>query len=141
MLLYNVKSVNGPLTKGLYYAFPVITETVDLDGLAEHMANHNTPYSKGAIKGVLTDMVSCIRELVLQGVAVKIPNLAIFSIGIKNKEGAEREELFDVANYIEGVKLRARGTGEFSSQQINLAATLKKANGMLGKTTTTDTTV
>ena len=139
MLLYNVKSVNGPLTKGLYYAFPVITETVDLDGLAEHMANHNTPYSKGAIKGVLTDMVSCIRELVLQGVAVKIPNLAIFSIGIKNKEGADREELFDVANYIEGVKLRARGTGEFSSQQINLAATLKKANGMLGKTTTTTT--
>ena len=139
MLLYNVKSVNGPLTKGLYYAFPVITETVDLDGLAEHMANHNTPYSKGAIKGVLTDMVSCIRELVLQGVAVKIPNLAIFSIGIKNKEGAEREELFDVANYIEGVKLRARGTGEFSSQQINLAATLKKANGMLGKTTATTT--
>ena len=139
MLLYNVKSVNGPLTKGLYYAFPVITETVDLDGLAEHMANHNTPYSKGAIKGVLTDMVSCIRELVLQGVAVKIPNLAIFSIGIKNKEGADREELFDVANYIEGVKLRARGTGEFSSQQINLAATLKKANGMLGKTTATTT--
>ena len=142
MLLYNVKSVNGTFTRGYYYAFPVITETVDLDGLAEHMANHNTPYSKGAIKGVLTDMVSCIRELVLQGIAVKIPDLAIFSVGIKNKKGSKTEEAFDVTQNIEGVKLRARGTGEFSSQQINLAATLKKANGMLGKTTTTtDATV
>ncbi len=136
MLLYNVKKVNGHLTQGCYYAFPVITETVGLDGLAEHMANHNTPYSKGAIKGILTDMVSCIKELTINGSAVKIPDLAIFSIGIKNKKGAESEETFTVANNIESLKLRARGTGEFTSQNINLAATLKKANGMLGKTTT-----
>ncbi len=137
MLLYNVKKVNGHLAQGYYYASPVITETVGLDGLAEHMANHNTPYSKGAIKGILTDMVSCIKELTLNGNAVKIPDLAIFSIGIKNKKGAEGEEAFTIANNIESLKLRARGTGEFTSQNINLAATLKKANGMLGSTTTT----
>ncbi len=137
MLLYQLKSVQGQFTHGYYYAFPVITQTVDLDGLAEHMANHNTPYSKGAIKGILTDMVACIKELTINGSAVKIPDLAIFSIGIKNKKGAETEELFTVANNIESLKLRARGTGEFTSQNINLAATLKKANGMLGSTTTT----
>ena len=92
MILYvlrkntNMKSV----AYGKYYAFPVIEETIELDGLAEHMANHNTPYSKGAIKGVLTDMVNCIKELLLEGKNVKIADLAIFSLGIKNKKGCNR---------------------------------------------------
>ena len=63
----------------MWFARAMVTQTIDLEQLAEHMANHNTPYSKGAILGVLTDMVNCIRELVLDGNAVKIPNLAIFS--------------------------------------------------------------
>ena len=60
---------------GKYYARPVVTETIGIDELAEHMASHNTPFSKGAIKGLLTDMVSCVKELVLQNKAVKIDNL------------------------------------------------------------------
>jgi len=32
------------------------------------MSNHNTPFSKGAIKGMLTDMVVCIKELLLEGI-------------------------------------------------------------------------
>ena len=67
---------------GKYYARPVVTETIGIDELAEHMSSHNTPFSKGAIKGLLTDMVSCVKELVLQNKAVKIDNLAIFSIGM-----------------------------------------------------------
>ena len=63
---------------GKWFARATVNQTIDLEQLAEHMANHNTPYSKGAILGVLTDMVNCIRELVLDGNAVKIPNLAIF---------------------------------------------------------------
>ena len=39
---------------GKYYARPVVTETIGIDELAEHMASHNTPFSKGAIKGLLT---------------------------------------------------------------------------------------
>ena len=31
-----------------------IGKTVNVDELARHMSEHNTPYSKGAIKGVLT---------------------------------------------------------------------------------------
>lgn len=89
MLLYVLKlnqNAKMPEAYGKYYAYPVITQTVDIDGLAEHMASHNTPFSKGAIKGMITDMVSCIKELTLQGFAVKIDDLAIFSIGIRNKE-------------------------------------------------------
>ncbi len=141
MLLYVLKlnqNAKMPEAYGKYYAYPVITQTVDIDGLAEHMASHNTPFSKGAIKGMITDMVSCIKELTLQGIAVKIDDLAIFSIGIRNKEGAKSEKEFTIAKNIEGFRLRARGTGEFSSKTINLDATLKKATALLGDGSTTD---
>ena len=135
MLLYVLKlnqNAKMPEAYGKYYAYPVITQTVGIDGLAEHMASHNTPFSKGAIKGMITDMVSCVKELTLQGFAVKIDDLAIFSIGIRNKEGAASEKEFTIAKNIEGFRLRARGTGEFSAKTINLEATLKKASALLG---------
>lgn len=139
MLLYVLKlnqNAKMPEAYGKYYAYPVITQTVDIDGLAGHMASHNTPFSKGAIKGMITDMVSCIKELTLQGIAVKIDDLAIFSIGIRNKEGATSEKEFTIAKNIDGFRLRARGTGEFSAKTINLDATLKKATALLGDGTT-----
>ena len=142
MLLYVLKlnqNAKMPEAYGKYYAYPVITQTVDIDGLAEHMASHNTPFSKGAIKGMITDMVSCVKELTLQGFAVKIDDLAIFSIGIRNKEGAASEKEFTIAKNIDGFRLRARGTGDFSAKTINLEATLKKASALLGDGTTTDT--
>ena len=129
MILYTLKKyVNEKLSAayGKFFAYPVITQTYGLDELAEHMESHNTPFSKGAIMGMLTDMVSCVRELVLQGIAVKIPDLAIFSIGIKNtRGGAVKEEEFTVAANIDGLKLRARATG--SLQMKDLETSLRRA--------------
>ena len=46
-------------------------------------------------------MVGCVKELMLEGKNVKIDDLAIFSIGIKNvKGGAATEEDFSVASNI-----------------------------------------
>ena len=112
---------------GKWYAKNVVEETIDLDGLSEHMSHHNSPYSKGVIKGLLTDMIQCIKELLLQGMNVKIDDLAIFSLGIKNKLAAATEEEFTVSKNIDGVKLKARATGELMSKSLNLDATLKKA--------------
>ena len=56
------------------------------------MSNHNSPYSKGGIKGLLTDMINCIKELLLEGKNVKIDDLAIFSLGIRNKAAADTED-------------------------------------------------
>ena len=129
MILYVLKQNKNSksLAFGKWYAYPVIEETIDLDSLAEHMANHNTPYSKGAITGVLTDMVNCIKELLLEGKNVKIADLAIFSLGIKNNGGATSEDTFTVSKNIKGVKLRARATGELITRTLNLEASLKKA--------------
>ena len=109
--------------KGYWYGrSTVMGKTVELEELAEHMAAHNTPYSEGVIKGVLTDMVNCIRELVLEGKAVKIPNLCIFSAGISTK-ASETVKDFTVAGNVKSVYLRSRTTGKFTRDEIS-----KKAN-------------
>ena len=135
------KNINEkmPNAYGKFFAYQVITQTYDIDQLVDHMASHNTPFSRGAIKGMITDMVACIRELVLRGIAVKIADLAILSIGIKNKAGAATEKEFTIAKNIEGLKMRARGTGDFSCLNLSLDGTLKKASALLGDGTTTDT--
>lgn len=113
---------------GKFFAYPVIDEMVDLDKLSGHMASHHTPFSKGVIMGLLTDMVSCIKELMLEGKNVKLDDLAIFSVGIKNvKGGAVSEEEFNVTSNVKTVKFRARATGELTSKKLDLDATLRKA--------------
>ena len=143
MILFKLsKNKNPKIQKayGKYYARPVVTQTVDLNGLAEHMTEHNTGFSPGATKGLLTDMAKCIKELVLQGLAVKIDDLAIFSIGLKTKKGADSEDDFSVAKNIEGVRLRARATGNLTSSKLDIQASLKNAANLLvedsSKTTT-----
>ena len=108
MILYKVVKNNNKTLPGAYgkhYARPIVTETIGIDQLAEHMASHNTPFSAGAVRGILTDMVKCVKELVLKGIAVKIDDLAIFSLGIRPKKGADTKEDFSVAKNVEGVKL------------------------------------
>ena len=122
---------------GKFYAHPVIEETVGLEELADHMALHNTPFSKGVILGLLTDMVDCIKELLLEGKNVKMPDLAIFSLGIKNAEGAESEGEFSVTKNIQGVKLRARATGELTRKALDLVASVKKATALTAKSGST----
>lgn len=124
---YQMTGENHPL-KGLWYARPLIEDTVDIEALAKHMANHNTPYSAGLIKGVLTDMISCTKELILDGKNVKLDDLAIFSVGIVSKKGAASVADFTLADNVKGLKLRARATGELSNAQINLEGQLKEAS-------------
>lgn len=84
---------------------------VGIDKLAEHMAAHNTLYSKGCIQGVLRDMVDCIKELLIEGKNVKIDNLAIFSVGITT-HGANTAKEFTPTENIHGCTLRCRATGQ-----------------------------
>lgn len=107
---YQMTGENHPL-KGLWYARPLIEDTFDTEKLAKHMSNHNTPYSAGLIKGVLTDMIACTKELILDGKNVKLDDLAIFSVGIVSRKGAASADAFTLADNVKGLKLRARATG------------------------------
>ena len=122
-----------------YYAYPVVEQTMNLNDLARHMSEHDSGFSEAMIVGVLTAMVRCIKEMILEGENVKIDDLAIFSCGIRNAEGAASEDDFTVAKNIKGVKLRARATGSLSNTNLNLAATIKKASALLGNGSNTST--
>ena len=111
---------------GKWFPRVVSDETIGLEELAAHMASHNTPYSKGAILGMLTDAAACTKELLLLGKNVKFADIAIFSLGLKVKGGAPTKEDFSVAKYILGLKLRARATGELKTE--NLDTTIKLIN-------------
>ena len=123
--LYQNKNKNN---NGFEKWYPRVApeETIGIDELSAHMASHNTPFSKGAIKGILTDAIACTKELLLEGKNVKYPDLAIFSIGLKVKAGAESKEEFSVSKNIKGLKLRSRATGELISS--NLETTIRRVD-------------
>ena len=130
MIIYRKIQIVGEKhpCNGLWYARPVINETLDIDALSKHMSKHNTPFSPGVIKGVLSEMVTCIKELILDGKNVKLDDLAIFSVGIVSDHGAASAQEFKVSENVKGLKLRARATGELSNTRINLEGTLREQN-------------
>ena len=130
---YKINSQNAQLN-GKVFAKAVVNQTIDLDDLAKHMAKHGTPYTRGVIAGILRDMVDCIQELTLEGTAVKIPDLAIFSVGIQSK-GAESVEAFTAATNIRGFKLRARATGNYRKSVLKTVATIKEMDDYDGTLT------
>ena len=122
--IYQNKQKKG-LNAGKWFARAVNDETYDLTKLAEHMSKHNTPYSSGMIKGLLTDMVDCIKELLLDGKSVKIDDLAIFGVGI-HSTGALKVDEFSLEKNIKGMRLRARATGQLSTTNLKMESQLKQ---------------
>ena len=109
---------------GKWFPRVVSDETIGLEELAAHMASHNTPYSKGAILGMLTDAAACTKELLLLGKNVKFADIAIFSLGLKVKGGAPTKENYNVTKFILGLKLRARATGELKTENLDTSIKL-----------------
>lgn len=64
------------------------------------MCRHNCSYSKGQIIGLLDDMVGCIREICLDGNAVKLPDFAIFKPGIRTKGAKTAKEFTATENVL-----------------------------------------
>ncbi len=119
------QSTTDNATKDKWYPRAVPQEMVTLDGLSQHMASHNTPYSKGAIKGILTDMVLCIKELLLEGKSVKIEDLAIFTIALRAK-GADSLEKFDLKTQLKGIHINARSCGILTPSRMELEVVFKE---------------
>ena len=96
---------------------------ISIDQLAEHMAQHNTPFSPGTIKGIITDMVNCIKELILMGQPVKLDNLAIFKASVVSKP-ANDVETFDLNSNVKNLKLLAIATGRLTRKELSEDAML-----------------
>ena len=119
---------------GKLYARVSDKQTLNIQDMARHMAEHNTAFSEGSILGVLTDFVKCVREQVLNGNTVKIDNLAIFKTTV---EANALEVLYDAEQdkvaqatigllpegaktgaAVKTVKLLAQSTGEFTREEL-----------------------
>ena len=140
MLELNVYKNNNQDSRffGYNYARVEYKKSMSLDDLAQHMSEHNTPFSKGVIAGIMKDMVSCIRELALEGHTIKIPDLAIFKCSVeangvqqlKNIECrmTEVDDQGHVTNpnaAIKAVKLLAQSTGDFRRAELAGNATFR----------------
>ena len=119
---------------GKTYARVDYKETLTVQDMAHHMAQHNTMYSEGSITGILIDFVKCIREQILMGNTVKISNLAIFKATV---EGNPLDVLYDAeadktvtasmgtlkpgdktGPAVKVVKLLAQSTGDFTREEL-----------------------
>ncbi len=119
---------------GKLYARVSYKQTLGVQEMAKHMAEHNTAFSEGLITGILIDFVKCVREQVLNGNTVKIPDLAIFKATV---EANALETLYDAQNdkvaqasigtlpegaktgaAVKTVKLLAQSTGEFNRDEL-----------------------
>ena len=112
------------------FCYPVAqsTETVNLADLAAHMSDHNTPFSKGAINGVLTDMVLCVVELIKEGKRVCLGDLGTFSVKLEGHSYRLDEK---------GNKIQITKAGDFTDAQIDRAKmvfTAGKACNLAGVT-------
>ena len=119
---------------GKTYARVSYKQTLSVQDMAKHMAEHNTMFSEGSITGILIDFVKCVREQVLNGNTVKIDNLAIFKATV---EANPLETLYDadqdkvatatIGTLAEGqktgpavktMKLLAQSTGDFTREEL-----------------------
>ena len=116
-----------------WYVRPVIKEMLGIREMAQHMAEHNTPFSAGTIEGILTDFSKCIREQLLNGNSVKIDNLAIFKITLHSNAfdtiggidmntgrlGASAK----IGSAVRKTRMLASATGDMMSDQLALDVT------------------
>ncbi len=115
--------VAGNENYGKVYARVDTNDPMTLEGLAQHMSEHNTTFSKGVMVGFLTDMVKCIKEQVLNGISVKLDNLCIFTPSVNCKPATSAED-FDINENIKAVKLTCRATGEMRRAELTKIAHL-----------------
>ena len=92
------------ITQTKAYGTAQMNEKLSFDQFCKHIADHNSPFSKGTIKGVLTDAVGCLKEQLLAGNKVNLGDLGDFHVELATK-GAKTTEDFN-ASYIEGVNVR-----------------------------------
>ena len=140
LYLSKVKESSETEQAGKYYARVSYNQTMTIQDMAHHMAEHNTIFSEGSILGVLTDFIRCVREMVLNGNTVKLDNLAIFKATV---EANGLETLYDatadkVASATLGtlkegdktgaaikvIKLLAQSTGDFTREELKKDAKL-----------------
>lgn len=59
--------------KKMWYATTVTDREVSFEDFVTHVSEHNSPYSRGTVHGVLMDTLDCLQELILDARAYVSP--------------------------------------------------------------------
>ena len=102
--------------KKKYYATAVQDRTMEFEDFVTHIAEHNSPYSRGTVHGVLMDTLDCLQELILDGKSVRFSDLGLFSLGMSSRGEETASKV--TAQSIEGVHLILRNTKEWSNAEL-----------------------
>lgn len=109
-----------------------VHEMMDFDEFIKHMANHHCVFSEGTIRGVLIEMEICLRELLLEGKAVRLDDLGIFTIGTTcRKGGAEKPEEF-TSSMINGCHVNLYLGKRFRARNLFKDAKFREADKYIG---------
>ena len=102
--------------KKLWYATAVSGREMSFEDFVTHISEHNSPYSRGTIHGVLMDTLDCLKELILDGKSVRLSDLGLFSIGMTSRGEETREKV--TAASVQGVHLIVRNTKNWSNAEL-----------------------
>lgn len=111
--------------RGGWYARSV-HQLVEFDDFVKHMANHHCVFSEATIRGVLIEAETCLRELLLDGKAVRLDDLGIFRIGIKTEAADELTDF--TADNITGVRVNLYLGKRFRAADLYNDARFKEAD-------------
>ena len=85
MINYSTYMWKSPLdetAKEQAYAKNQVTKVMSFDDFVKHISDHNGVFTRGTVKGVVSDTCSCLVEQLLNGYKVQFGELGIFSISI-----------------------------------------------------------
>ena len=102
--------------KKKFYATAVQDRTMEFEDFVTHISEHNSPYSRGTIHGVLMDTLDCLKHLILDGKSVRFSDLGLFSIGMTSRGEVSKEKV--TAASVQGVHLIVRNTKTWSNAEL-----------------------
>ena len=107
-----------------------VHELMEFDEFVEHMAKHHCVYSEGTIRGVLIEMEVCLREMLLEGKAVRFDDLGIFRLGLETVGEADPAK-FTAAD-IKGIRMNLYLGRRFRAAQLFKDAKFKELEKYVG---------
>ena len=127
--IYKVTNDQSPVF-GRLFGRVVHTETMDTEMLAQHIAEHGSPYTEDVVSGVLKKAEKCILEQLLDSKKVKLDGLGTFYLSAQNtKGGAAKLEDFSVTKNIKGLRVRFL-PDQSDSKNLTAKQLYQKANFM-----------
>ena len=122
MLDYAVSLMRNPAHEddpAKAYAFLQSRAVLSIDEIADHMVTHGCPYDRGDIIAVIAKLVSCTKELMLDGYRIQLGDLGRLSLSCRSV-GAVSLEAFTRAN-IREVRVNFKPSSQFSGMANNVS--------------------